>query len=704
MSGLNGLVVPGEELAGGTKHRPVVILAWISLMVVLALSGSVYFWQTSHTEQISKLKETASRNLSLQRSKIEEELGHINLSLLPVLGHHPVVEHYLEAPTKERGRPVQKYLDEIVGLLSNRAIFVGSSGKFILASPTYDTDHGMIKKILPQLAARAFKGKESQMLLFSETEGASRFIMVTPLLTQDKINGYIGVLLDLTDVQNRMAQSLTAPEEIVVVSDQRGIIMLSNKPQWLHRTFSSLPYGVKKNLYDNFEQQGLFRPLGIANIDQDIITLAANDGNSRGQSYLVQSVMLKDYPLRLHHLSTISQVERTSALHVAMALTCFILAVLLVLLIREKHTLVVMEKAHQHRLKESEAHKHQIIEATASGLITFHFGGKIDSLNHAAQTLIGGALSEGLNHVSHLFVQPHMAQKVAEPGPKDIDRTFETLALKRDQTSFPVQASIKPMGFGEPPLYLLTLIDISDKKNAEAELEQHQKMAAMGMMATTLAHEISQPITSIKTEATIGKKYLSRGNSEETKQSLETILGYTKLLAKITAQLKSFARKHKGGRSARANVYQAIQYSHILYQHRLKEEQIIWHETINDHDLCARIDDYQLQQVVGNLIQNACDALKNMDKKKLSVEVSAKNDVIYINISDSGPGISPEVQMSIFEPFVSSKKNNSSMGLGLAICQDILNRAGGQIEVMDSSRGASFRVTLPAVDLRKVEA
>ncbi|PCI32493.1 MAG: hypothetical protein COB54_07060 [Alphaproteobacteria bacterium] len=701
---MNGLVAPEEDQAGQPKHRPVVILAWISLMVALVLSGSVYLWQTSRNDQLSKLKERATRNLSLQRSKIQEELGYIDLSLLPVLGHHPVVEHYLAAPTASSGRPVQKYLDDIVGPLSNRATFVGSSGKFILASPTYDADHAMIKKILPQLAARAFKGKNSQMLLFSETAGASRFIMVTPLLTQDKINGYIGILLDLTDVQNRMAKSLTAPEEIVVVSDPRGIIMLSSNPQWLHRTFSPLPYGVKKTLYDNFEQQGLFRPLGIANIDQDIITLAASEDSLSDQSYLVQSVMLKDYPLRLHHLSTIAPVERTSALHVAMALTCFILAVLLVLLIREKRTLVVMEKGHQDRLRESEAHKHQIIEATASGLITFHFGGRIASLNHAAQTLIGGPLSDGLSHVSHLFVQPHMAQKVSQPGAKDIDQSFETLVLKRDQTSFPVQASIKPMGFGEPPLYLLTLIDISDKKNTEAELEQHQKMAAMGMMATTLAHEISQPITSIKTEATIGKKYLDQGNGEETRQSLETILDYTKLLARITAQLKSFARRNKTSRSARANVYQAIQYSHILYQHRLKEERITWHETITDHGLCARIDDYQLQQVVGNLIQNACDALKDGDEKNISVEVRAENDEIFIEISDSGPGIRPEVQASIFEPFVSSKKTPSSVGLGLAICKDILTRAGGHIEVMDSGRGAKFRITLPAVGLREVKA
>lgn len=556
-------------------------LMWPFLLFTLVIISSAFFWNYTKQKQISELKQTAKSHMDIYGSKVNAALGSTPLNLISVLADHPAVQNFLATPSSIHQKRLQSYLNSITDKIPHQAVFIGNTRQQVLASITYQSDHQILKNIYSKISARLFKGKGTKLFLFPEDMIAPKFLMVVPLSVEHNIRGYIGVLLDLSFLQQKLSQSWVAKEQTLVVSDQRGIIVLSSDPNWLYRTFSDLPYNVKKKLAVNFTQQKRFNQLGLADLNEQVLTLNSIDIQTKNDRFLVQSMLLNDLPLRIHYLSNISSVEKNSATYSALVFTCLILLSLILLLFKEKKSSLLLEIAQQKQLREH-----------------------------------------------------------------------------------------------------------------EAEIKQHHKMAAMGVMATNLAHEISQPVTSIKTEASISKKHLQLGDVAKSDQSLSTIINYTNLLANIIAQLKNFARKNRIDIHAVANIYEVIQQSKILYQHRLDADHVYWQEAINDKSFQAKIDKYQLQQVLGNLIQNACDAMKNSSDKYLWVEVHAEDEYLYIDIMDSGAGINAEIQQSLFSPFVSSKNQSSSMGLGLAICKDILGQSNGNIELIKNNKITNFRVTL----------
>ena len=567
----------------------------------LAISATA-LWQYTNKQQLSELKESAQRNLVLYGSKIEHELEQVQLSLLPIITNHPSLTNFLAKPSLTNTEQAQQYLQQLQLALPNRAIFIGNANHFVMASDDQKTDEMMMESVKKIITSRAFKRKSTEKFVFAKNSElnqkhtVAKYVVALPIYQQksmsddaaDEVTGYVGLLIDLYSLQKEFNDSLLTKNQVVLLSDQRGIIMLSSEKSWLYRTFSNLPYNLKKSLDENFAQKQLFTQLGIADIDDDILTTATDSNNGESESYLVYSNLLKNHPLRIHHLANIAPVTQRSNFYVAFMIICLILMTLLWLFYQERQQAQLLKQQHERKLKD-----------------------------------------------------------------------FDT------------------------------------------EFKQQQKLASMGMMATTIAHEINQPITAIKTEALVGLKYLDRGNGEEVTKSFSTIVEYTKLLSAITSQLKNFARKGTSHNHNVANVFQVIKQSLALNDFRLKNEGVACQLTEFDHSLNAKIDQHQLQQVFNNLLQNSCDAMKNTADKKINIQVSLDDGAIVIIFSDSGPGIAKIIQKNIFDPFVSNKGSSSSMGLGLAICDDILCKVGGNIELLESQVaispslvGATFKISL----------
>jgi two-component system sensor kinase FixL len=105
-------------------------------------------------------------------------------------------------------------------------------------------------------------------------------------------------------------------------------------------------------------------------------------------------------------------------------------------------------------------------------------------------------------------------------------------------------------------------------------------------------------------------------------------------------------------------------------------------------------DKIQIQQVILNLLRNAVEAVAQQDEPQVRLAAEARDDSVYISITDNGPGLPEEVQAKLFQPFVSTKR--SGMGVGLSICHTIITAHGGQIWAEPNSGGGTiFRITLP---------
>ncbi|MBL4659477.1 MAG: GHKL domain-containing protein [Alcanivoracaceae bacterium] len=594
------------------RLKPSVFLLFSSIILSVVALCAFVLWNSINQHQLAKLAQSAKQNLTLYGSKIERELGQVQQSLLPLIASHPALLNYLlpyELPLSKllpsKLSPsgtllptaqfqAQTQLTRLHTVLSNRTVFIGNAKQLLIASSNKKLDLVLLEGIKKTIVSRIYKDKPYRQFVFPIDGRSAKFLIALPIKKNGAVLGFIGMLMELSFVQQQLASSLLPDQEILMVSDERGIILLSSNAQWLYKSFSNLPYSLKKIINAQFEQKQLFSQLGIVNIDNGILKTA---NAAQEQTYLVHSILLKGYPLRLHHLANIDDIKKQSYLYVLFFLFCIILLALMVLFLKTKRR----------------------------------------------------AQAEKIN--------------------------LEQTLLERD-----------------------------------TEFKHQQKLASLGMVATTIAHEINQPITAIKTEASIGCKYNERGDTGQVQHSLKIILEYTRLLASITAQLKDFARKRKTKKSNTANIEQTIKQSLTLNHSRMKADGVDYFVNDFDGSISAKIDEHQLQQVLSNLLQNSCDAMQTCQVKHIDISVTAEQECIYIKVSDSGIGIDKAMQKTVFDAFVSSKNETSSMGLGLAICQDILSHFGGGIRIITDENvslsepaGATFMISLLAETKAQVQ-
>ncbi len=235
--------------------------------------------------------------------------------------------------------------------------------------------------------------------------------------------------------------------------------------------------------------------------------------------------------------------------------------------------------------------------------------------------------------------------------------------------------------------------DVSAEKELREQLAQSAKLAAVGKLAAGVAHEINNPLTGILAYA---EEMLEEiGPDNPLYQDMEVIIRETLRCRTIVRNLLDFSRQEK-------LKLEIVSPNHIVNQtlsliKKLPQFQNITIET----RLSALIppitcDQHQLQQVVLNLMLNACDAMNGKGTIKVTTEYDRKRNKCLIMVEDNGPGIPENLIDKLFEPFFSTK---GTSGLGLAVSWGIVERHHGTIEVdMAESGGAVFRIVLPTAE------
>lgn len=240
--------------------------------------------------------------------------------------------------------------------------------------------------------------------------------------------------------------------------------------------------------------------------------------------------------------------------------------------------------------------------------------------------------------------------------------------------------------------------EISDHRNTEArlqvvqqELVQANRLAILGQVAAGVAHEINQPVATIRAYADNARVFLERSQTDPARENLGAIAALTERIGRITEELKAFARK---GRTAAEPVElrDVIDGALVLLRSRFSgqlEALSIRHPPPGLTVLGNRV---RLEQILINLFQNALEALEGRDDAKVEISVTETSDEAAITIADNGPGIPAAILGSLFTPFNTSKENG--LGLGLVISKDIAADYGGRIDVTSGDSGTRFTVHL----------
>ena len=215
-----------------------------------------------------------------------------------------------------------------------------------------------------------------------------------------------------------------------------------------------------------------------------------------------------------------------------------------------------------------------------------------------------------------------------------------------------------------------------DLREAQKELIEAGKLAALGEMATAVAHELNQPIAALKMYIASCRLMLERNDTAELDSTLLNVLGISDRMAKVTGQLKAYARKSSDSEGA-FEVRAAVDETLSLMQHQFEHEFCKFKADYSCPDLSVSGDRGRFEQVLINLFRNALDAMKDQDEKLLKVDVVHENETVVISVADNGPGIAPEVEEKVFEPFVTTKEEG--VGLGLSISYKAIKEMGGRM-------------------------
>jgi len=250
-----------------------------------------------------------------------------------------------------------------------------------------------------------------------------------------------------------------------------------------------------------------------------------------------------------------------------------------------------------------------------------------------------------------------------------------------------------------------TLEDRVDQKTRELKrAHEHvlhvEKMATIGKMAAVVAHEINNPLSGILTYAKLLKKWIQRGEAETSKkndaeQCLDLIADESRRCGDLVKNLLTFS--HTSPMNVQTtDLNTVVDRSVRLVAHQLELNGVELHLDLPSNLPAIQCDPGQIEQVLLALIMNAIDAMPRGGNLWVSTRMGEESDELAIEVRDDGSGIPPEILPHIFEPFLTTKESGKSVGLGLAVSQNIIEGHRGRVDVhSEVGKGTTFTVTLP---------
>ena len=381
---------------------------------------------------------------------------------------------------------------------------------------------------------------------------------------------------------------------------------------------------------------------------------------------------------------------------------------------------ITEQRAAQQKLAASASHVRSILATVPDAMIVINETGEILSFSAAAEQLFGFTEAEirGSN-VSHLMPSPDRErhdgylQRYLSTGEARIIGTGRTvIGQRRDGSTFPMELAVGEATSEGARVFTGFIRDLTDKQAADQRIEELRsdlvhaaRVSAMGTMASTLAHELNQPITAVATFVR-GARNLLRENRDEDRAMIEDGLdgAYEEALRAggIVRRLREFVARGEIEKTVE-DLVDLVSEASKLALIGAREKGVETHFALDQQVRQVLVDRIQIQQVLINLMRNAIEAMGQSPVRRLTVSsVPDHAGFLRVIVADTGPGVSPEVAENLFRAFNSTK--SSGLGLGLSICRTIVEANGGRIWMEPAPEGgAQFHFTLIRADMEIVE-
>ncbi len=358
-----------------------------------------------------------------------------------------------------------------------------------------------------------------------------------------------------------------------------------------------------------------------------------------------------------------------------------------------------------------------ILDSVEDGIYGVDLNGRSTFVNKAMERITGWQADKVIGQNQHELL--HHTKENGDPNPVNecpVYKTFmdektryieEDVFWKSDGTSFPVEYTSTPLKDESRNTIGSVVIfrDISGRKKAEEDARNHRRelahvarVSTMGEMASGMAHELNQPLTSIATnaDACIRLTESQQIDIDRLNDVLEVISKQARRAGGIIQQLRNFVKKEMPEKT-RVNLNELIKEVLVLTRHNLRNNSVVLELKLADDLPEVYAQHIQIDQVILNIVKNAIEAMsvKQSNERILTIKTEVVDgNVPMVTIADSGPGFTKKMQDNLFTPFVTTKQDG--MGLGLSISESIISEHGGHL-MLDkiSGKGAVFKFTLP---------
>ncbi|GLK77200.1 hypothetical protein GCM10008171_24540 [Methylopila jiangsuensis] len=363
----------------------------------------------------------------------------------------------------------------------------------------------------------------------------------------------------------------------------------------------------------------------------------------------------------------------------------------------------------------SRAHLRSILETVPDAMIVIDDQARIRSFSAAAVRQFGYAEHEVVGrNVSLLMPEPYRSQHdgyisryLATGERKIIGVGRIAVGLRKDGNTFPMELAVGETTSSGQRYFTGFVRDLTEIQRAETRMQELQsevvhmsRFTALGEMASTLAHEINQPLTAIANYLKGCRRILNRMEGDEA-PTLRDAVGQAAAQAlragDVIRRLREFVARGESEPRIE-NLPRLIEEASALALVGAKEQGVRVTYRLAPDAALAFADRIQIQQVLLNLIRNAVEAMQDSETRELTVESLALKPerLAMIRVTDTGPGLAPDVAERLFQPFVTTKAQG--MGVGLSICRTIVEAHGGKIWAEPApGGGACFAFTLRAI-------
>jgi len=371
----------------------------------------------------------------------------------------------------------------------------------------------------------------------------------------------------------------------------------------------------------------------------------------------------------------------------------------------------IRSRRHAADLKAREAHLRSILDAVPDATIVIDEKGTIQSFSAAAERLFGYAEAAVVGrNVALLMPAPHreahdryIARYLLTGEKRIIGIDRVVTGLRQDGSIFPMKLEVGEMKSGDRRFFTGFIRDLTERQETEHQLQELQtelarlsRLTAMGEMASTLAHEINQPLSAISNYLQGCSRLLEpldHPNAPKIRDALAETIKQTLRAGSIIRQLREFVARGETERRPE-DINKLVEEASALALVGAKDEGVKTVFSFDTRLAPVLVEKVQIQQVLLNLMRNAIEAMQGCDRKKLVVTTApGAKGMIEVAVADTGHGLAEEIADRLFQPFVTTKP--AGMGVGLSISKRIIEAHGGEMWAEPNQGGGTvFRFTL----------